>query len=316
MARKPRKPVEPPVGPPASREPASRPSSPRPPSLPPPPPPPPDAPRGRAAAGTRNAPQGPPAPVESQEEKNAKAARIFLEKTRSEDEIEGFLDSCHLGLSFAELFGYFYPYRNYVTGKRGLLNAPDSRVPKDSITLYDPDSDQEADVTYSERLRDRVDPQGVQLSLGHARLRAEAPLAPLSAIAVEMLQFMDTFSVLRQQVARLRRVFGADPKRVKKRLISMRARRQMLCACVMLDIIEKNKTRKKQSQIELPSSGELRALAGLVHLEEYNPSELSPEAALRRVKAWDELRRDVLRGVVPFLETVLSTPLDDPDGTT
>jgi hypothetical protein len=255
-------------------------------------------------------PKGPPS--ESKRSRGATAARAILEATRGEHEINGLMDAGMLGLNLAELVRYFYPYRKYITGKRGLVTAPRSKIPKGTYTLHSHDFEQEAEESYSDLLRDRVAPGGARLSLGHARLRVEAPLAPLSAVAVEMLEFMETLSVLGHHVTRLRRIFGSNPTAMNKRLITMRSPRQMLCGCVLLDVIEKNKTRKAENQIELPTSGELRALAGLLGLEEYNPSELSHAKEALRVKAWDELRRDVLRGVVPFLQRVLTSPYDDP----
>ena len=290
MARSPRKAAGPPLDPPPAK---------------PQPPPPPVASRARYVAGTPRVPQGPP--VESPWQMSAKAARSFLEKTRSVEEVDDLVKAGRLGVSFAEVFRYFYPYRDVITGERGLLRARPSPVPKTSHTIFSADYEQEEEVTYSDRLHRDVNPFGVRLDREHHLLTVVAPLAPLSAVVDEMVYFMDAFSVLRRHAARLRRVATSDP-RAKKKLDSMRSTRQMFCACVLLHAKMENKRRKEGSvEVELPTSGELVALALQVGHEEFAVDmNTSPERTSARLKSWDDTRREVLRRLVPFLEKFLT----------
>lgn len=257
-------------------------------------------------ARTPRTPNGPP--PDSSWLKDAKSARALLEKSRSEVEIEELLKAGRLGVNFAEVFRYFYPYRDVVTGVRGLLNAPFPRVPRDTATIYSSNYEQEAEVSYWEELESAVNPFEARLDREHQQLPSLAPLATLSAVATEMLAFMDAFSKLRRHAARLRLVATTDP-RAKKKLDSMRSTRQMFCACVLLQATLKNKGKNKNGggKVDLPSGRELVALAVQLGHEEFAADRVtSPERVLARVKRWDGARKEVLQDLVPFLSKFLS----------
>ncbi|MBI5068615.1 MAG: hypothetical protein HZB56_10275 [Deltaproteobacteria bacterium] len=233
------------------------------------------------------------------------SARSFLKKDRSDAQIDALVRAGELGVNLAEVVGYFYPYRNYITGKHGLLKAPEAKVPKDSWIAFSSDREQETEITYAERLHDRVNPHGVRLAHGRSRTRATDVLAPLSAVGAEMLQFTADLGPLLELVTRLRRVLGVDA-RAKKRLATMRSPRQMFCACVLIWA--------KRKKLPAPTSGELAALALHLDHEEFERDQVTTaDGTHARQRAWDQLKRDVQRGLVPFVEKLLDEPLDDPE---
>jgi hypothetical protein len=249
--------------------------------------------------GTPRQPKGPP--LDSKLLKNKKSARTFLEKSRTEAEIESLVAAGELGLSLAEVFGYFYPYRKWVVGKKGALSQPSTTVPDDIIAF----PSHRAELSYSEVLSSKVNPKSARLADGHKRLQELAPLAQLSAIGGEALHFLETYSSLRLHADRLRRALASDPMAMK-RLATMRSPRQMFCACVLIQA--------KRMGISEPTSGELAALTlQLNHVEFIRDMVTGPDETLARLRAWDQQKRDVRSGLSPFLEKLLATPLDDPE---
>lgn len=252
------------------------------------------------------APRQPKGPsLDSKWLSDQESARSFLKKNRSDAQIDALVRAGEIGVSIAEVVDYFYPYRDHITGKHGLLKAPEANVPKDSWTAFSSDREQETEITYAERLRDRANPHGVRLAHGRSRTRGSDALAPLSAVAAEMLQFTVDLGPLLQVAARLRRVLGVDA-RAKKRLTTMRSPRQMFCACVLIWA--------KRTKLPAPTSGELAALALHLDHEEFTRDQVkTADATHGRLRAWDQLQRDVRTGLVPFLEKLLDAAIEDPE---
>jgi hypothetical protein len=246
-------------------------------------------------------PKGPP--LDSGWLKDAAAARKYLTEDRTPkrtpEEVGELVTAGRQGVALAEIIELFYPYRGWIRAKRGALSQ---RAPElsEAVIL----EDRWSEITHTDMLASGANPNGRRFSEINDELKKQDPLAPLGAIAEEALRFVETYSTLRIHAERLRRLLGTDPM-FEQKLDNMRGERQMFAAAIIVYAERKN--------YPAPTAHDLAALALQLPIpapEFAREATDDPDTVLKRVRAWENVKSEAKKGLVPFVKKLLATPLE------
>lgn len=164
--------------------------------------------------------------------------------------------------------------------------------------------DRWSEITHTDVLASGANPNGRRFSEIDEELKKRDPLAPLGAIAEEALRFVETYSTLRIHAERLRGLLGTDPM-FEKKLDKMRGERQMFAAAIMVYAERKN--------YPAPTAHDLAALALQLPVpspEFAREATEDPDTVHKRVRAWENVKSEAQKGLVPFVKKLLGTPLE------